>query len=154
MSFLDTLNNLNPFKKKDEFSFSSLDQQNHDLGHPNFQQGNNMDFAQPNLDSSPDFNSGSFSANPPNSQMPMDDHRMTMPLGESVRQTRISAMYGNDQSPHEIHETRDHNPLQKDLELISSKLDYLKASLDAINQRLVNLEHLARQDNENNNRRW
>ncbi len=74
------------------------------------------------------------------------DHRMNMPLGENIRQAKISAMYGNEESHYSDAPAQSHNPLQKDLELISSKLDYLKASLDAINQRLVNLEHLAKQE--------
>jgi len=140
MGFFDSFN---PFRKKDE------------LGLPPLDGGQNLDMSHPNLDQGHNFDSGNFSAASPNGQVPLDDHRMTMPLGENIRQSRVSAMYGGEgqgqeQSPY--HEGRDHNPLQKDLELISSKLDYLKASLDAINQRLVNLEHLAKQELEN--KRW
>jgi hypothetical protein len=39
-------------------------------------------------------------------------------------------------------------PVSKDLELISAKLDALKASLDSVNQRLVNLERIARGEHE------
>ncbi|HLC50358.1 MAG TPA: hypothetical protein VJI97_02925 [Candidatus Nanoarchaeia archaeon] len=41
----------------------------------------------------------------------------------------------------------------KNLEVISSKLDAVKASLDAINQRLVNLEGIARGEQEDSGRR-
>jgi hypothetical protein len=39
-------------------------------------------------------------------------------------------------------------PITKDLELISAKLDALKASLDNLNQRLANLERIARGEHE------
>lgn len=139
MSILDTLGSINPFKKKDDFGFPPIDS------------GPGIEMGHQNLDQ-PSFDPGQFSARapPPETHDALDDHRMTMPLGESVRQQRVSAMYGNEgRDPYQ--EVRE-NPLQKDLELISSKLDYLKASLDAINQRLVNLEHLAKQEMET--KRW
>jgi hypothetical protein len=133
MSFFD---NINPFRKKEEFNFDSG---NH---------GSNMDFAQPNLDEGHNFESGQFAPHPPQ-PLPQDDHRMTMPLGENIRQQRTQAMYGGDESSESRYPNQiQHNPLQKELELISSKLDYLKASLDAINQRLVNLEHLSKEEME------
>lgn len=42
----------------------------------------------------------------------------------------------------------------KDLEVISSKLDALRAALDSINQRLANLEAIARGGEEQNKRRY
>jgi hypothetical protein len=140
MSFFD---NINPFRKKEDFNFDSGNQ------------GANMDFAQPNLDESHTFESGQFAPHPPqpSQPMPQDDHRMTMPLGENIRQQRTQSMYGggDEQAPEQRYPSQlqpQHNPLQKELELISSKLDYLKASLDAINQRLVNLEHLSKEEME------
>jgi len=38
--------------------------------------------------------------------------------------------------------------LAKDIELISSKLDYLKAALDSLNQRLANLERIMQVEKE------
>jgi hypothetical protein len=38
--------------------------------------------------------------------------------------------------------------MEKDFELISAKLDALKASLDSVNQRLANLERIARGEHE------
>jgi hypothetical protein len=137
MSFFDSIN---PFRKKEEFNFDSGPS------------GSNMDFAQPNLDEGHNFDSGQFAPHPPQ-PMPQDDHRMTMPLGENIRQQRVQTMYGgNEHSEPRYPEPAQtqHNPLQKELELISSKLDYLKASLDAINQRLVNLEHLSKEEMEKN----
>ena len=69
---------------------------------------------------------------------------MSMPLGESIRQQKYGSEFS---SP-----SQQENPMKKDLDLISSKLDYLKASIEAINQRLVNLEHLVRQEQQN--KRW
>ena len=43
----------------------------------------------------------------------------------------------------------------KDIEVISSKLDALRALMDSINQRLANLEHIARGDEDDRRqRRW
>jgi hypothetical protein len=130
MSFFD---NINPFKKKDEFGFAPLDNPPVEQQPPNLDQGHN-------------FDTGNFAAAAPPQ---MEDHRMTMPLGESIRQQRTAAMYGETHEPYHEPEV---NPLKKDLELISAKLDYLRASLDAVNQRLVNLEHVTRQQMES--RKW
>lgn len=43
---------------------------------------------------------------------------------------------------------------EKDLEVISSKLDALRAALDSINQRLANLEAIARGEEEQSKRRY
>jgi len=42
----------------------------------------------------------------------------------------------------------------KDLELVSAKLDALKATLDTMNQRLANLERVAYGDDQSNRRGW
>jgi len=86
----------------------------------------------------------------PTTPQPLNDHRMSMPLGENIRQEhRGGTMHGQPQH-YEDQNQQHRNPLQKDLDLISTKLDYLKASLEAINQRLANLEHLTRQEQEKN----
>ena len=86
----------------------------------------------------------------PYNEQPQDDHRMRMPLGDSLRQQQN---YGyNDQHAHPFNTNPNENPLKKELELISSKLDYLKASLEAVNQKLSNLEHHTRQEMEG--KRW
>ncbi|MEM3373654.1 MAG: hypothetical protein QXE31_00385 [Candidatus Woesearchaeota archaeon] len=129
MSIFETLSNLNPFKKKDDLVFPPLEDK------PNFETFNEQNFNQ-GLESTPNFS---------NHQEQLDP-RMRMPLGENIRQERMNSMY------HDNNEVYEHqnSSLQKDLELISAKLDYLKASLDAINQRLVNLEHMAKQETEKN----
>ena len=43
---------------------------------------------------------------------------------------------------------------EKDLEIISSKLDALRAALDSINQRLANLEAIARGEEEQSKKRY
>lgn len=43
---------------------------------------------------------------------------------------------------------------EKDLEIISSKLDALRAALESINQRLANLEAIARGEEEQSRRRY
>jgi hypothetical protein len=157
MSIFD---NLNPFKKKEELSFPSLDsgpQESPQFQPHTFEENNNTGLGQhefgmhePGTDH--DFNAPSFRAPAP--EMPMQqqrDNRMTMPLGETVRQQRSAEAENNEQGDTYGQPIR-HNPMQKDLDLISSKLDYLKASLDAINQRLVNIEHLAKQESEN--KKW
>jgi hypothetical protein len=132
MSFFDKITEMNPFKKKEDFSFAPLDEAHHD--------------PVPNLEHAPQFESGQFA----HAQEPQHDPRMQMPFGETLRQPKVAAMYGHEEPP--FHAQKEHNPLQKDLELISSKLDYLKASLESINQRLVNLEHMNRQQIEN--KKW
>ena len=68
---------------------------------------------------------------------------MSMSLGENIKRSP--------NSPHpQIN--NNHNPLKHDFELLSSKLDYLKASIEAVNQRLANLENLVRQEQEK--RKW
>ena len=136
---------INPFKRKDDLGLPPIES-NYGLGTPPMDSHTGLNSDQ-NLPSPlPHENSQ------PLQQQPLDDHRMTMPLGENIRQGRVEAMH-NQNNPHEhLESSRPHNPLQKDLEIISSKLDYLKASMEAINQRLANLEHLAR--NEHGKKGW
>ncbi|MEK6916819.1 MAG: hypothetical protein AABW92_03670 [Nanoarchaeota archaeon] len=132
--------NINPFKKRDELALPPLDGglNNDPLSRsPGIDQ--NFDTPDPNFDT-PSFSD--INSEP----QPMDDPRMRMPLGDNIRQGRMEAMHG-DSGYNEIRENRP-NPLQKDLDLISSKLDYLKAGIEAVNQRLANLENLTRQEQE------
>src|SRR3989338_5954006 len=121
---------INPFRKKDELALPPLDSMGgNDTFNPSSQEyGGPPSMSQPE---------------------PMDDPRMRMPLGENIRQGRMEAMYGSDDG-YQPTSPGFHgpNPLQKELDLISSKLDYLKAGMEAINQRLANLEHMARQEQE------
>ncbi len=137
---------INPFKKKDDLGLPPLDQdpnltmksgnENHDLG-----------IGQQPLPTTPGMTPPAPPHHDPNQPQALDDHRMKMPLGDSLRQGRMEAMHGSN-----IHELQQGNPMQKELELISSKLDYLRASLDAVNHRLESLEHLTKQELEN--RKW
>ena len=144
MGFFD---NINPFKKKDDFGFPPLDNNNinnNQFSHNNLGIGNeqaNFGDGLPHNPMGDHQGTSSFSTeNTP-------DPRMNMPMGESLRQNRVEGMHGS--SFPEYNETKT-TPLQKDLELISAKLDYLKASLEAINQRLANLEHM----NKSSEKRW
>ena len=139
---------INPFKKKDEFGLPPLDssaglgtidtgmhvEPQHNVSAGNFVTPSETQFSfqQPQMEQ-------------PQQEMPQDDSRMRMPLGESVRSARYNTATAEEHQPAEYHRD-EYNPLKKELELISSKLDYLKASIEAVNQRLVNLEHLARQE--------
>jgi hypothetical protein len=148
MGFFDKFN---PFKKPEEFGFSGepgpasgpAPGQNYGLGDHNFEPHN---FEGGNFDAGGGHPHGEdIFTHSPGSPHPQNDPRMTMPLGESIRQQN----YGN---PEYGQPQQQENPLKKDMDLISSKLDYLKASIEAINQRLVNLEHLVR--TEQQNKRW
>lgn len=149
MGFFDKIN---PFKKKDDLGLPPIDS-SMGLGqspmNPNAMNDTNFSQSQPShLSNPPNLNDNSQNWNQP-VQEPINDHRMNMPLGENLRQSTSDNMHDNS------HHRETHvqsNPLQKDLELISSKLDYLKASLEAVNQRIANIEHLARQDQDK--KRW
>jgi hypothetical protein len=162
MGFFDKYN---PFKKKDDLGLPPLD------SNPGF----NDTPAMPSGTSMPDLgaNTALPSADMGLGQDPLsstqnsfdthqsprlNDTRMNMPMGESLRQNPQNNFMDN---PNLSQNSQNHstpqvngsvnNNLQKDLEIISSKLDYLKASLEAVNQRIANLEHLSKQ-NQNNNR--
>jgi hypothetical protein len=142
MGFFDKFN---PFKKNDGLGDLGLPpfEANAGLGAPPMGPNASMSPSMPTLGGEPAQNLTSGFNQPE----PMNDHRMNMPMGESLKQNNVNDMHSYTPSP--ISQPKpevNHNPLQKDLELISSKLDYLKASLEAINQRLANLEHLARQE--------
>jgi len=156
MGFFD---NINPFKKKANSGLPPLDQ-NTGLSDPPINENLNPnmgDGLSPNIpgghprmaplgSSDPLSHPPSGMSNPSEPQ-PLDDHRMKMPLGESVRQSGLDSMNNMHNPPPTPHpQAHDPNPLQKDMEILSSKLDYLKASLESINQRLANLEHIARKE--------
>jgi len=173
MSFFDKIN---PFKKKDELGLPPLDSygSNNDLALPqNNPMGHNLALPEGqghafdnDMNPMPQHNF-SQNQNPyPHEQVnnqsphgrPLDDHRMDMPIGDSLNQNRhdpynVEHDYNNYAPNRYSRQNESENPLKKDIELISSKLDYLKASLEAINQRIANLEHLTKQEM-NNNKRW
>lgn len=75
----------------------------------------------------PDFDSSTGVDNYPSQQQSTSQSRMQQPPAPYNTHTP---------TPHEY-------MLSKDIEVISSKLDALRASLDSINQRLANLERMA-----------
>lgn len=130
MGFFDNFKS----KKKDDFGFNP---NSGGIGEPPIDSHSTIDsMGESNIFTSPNSQSDS---NYGESQ-PLDP-RMSMPLGESMnsRQNPIQ---------HSSFPNNNQNPLKQDFELISSKLDYLKASIEAVNQRLANLEHLVRQEQE------
>jgi len=156
MGFFDSIN---PFKKKADSGLPPLDQNSgladppiNDNLNPNMGDGlgNNIPGGHPTmapLGSSDPLSHPPSGMSSPSEPQPLDDHRMKMPLGESVRQSGLDSMNNVHNPPPTPHpQAHDPNPLQKDMEILSSKLDYLKASLESINQRLANLEHLARKE--------
>ena len=130
--------------------FDNFKKKNEDIGFPI----NNPGLGEPPIDSHSTIDkpigTGDIFTSPthsPNPSKPLD-HRMSMPLGQSINSTP--------QSPHSAFPIKNENPLKQDFELLSSKLDYLKASIEAVNQRLANIENLVRQDqnNQNNSKKW
>jgi len=149
MGFFDKIN---PFKKNNDFL--NNDPLAKDPLHHDFSKGHELDplhsptpgthhdplhQTQDPLHSNPLGKSSHLDAGPSSPQQ-LDDPRMTMPLGQSMRQKRIEAMHSD------YNEPAFDESLKKDFELISSKLDYLKATLESINQRLANLEQIARRE--------
>ncbi len=73
------------------------------------------------------------------------EHDLRMQPAQSFGQ---NPGYPDRQPRHNYPESKDpENLLAKELEIISTKLDYLKASLENINQRLSNLERSSNQRN-------
>lgn len=137
MGFFDNFKS----KKKDDFDFNSGTEAG--LGEPPID-------SHSTIDSMGDSNVFTSPADPNYGQPAALDPRMTMPLGESLssRQNPIQQSFPQNNN----NNNNNQNPLKQDFELISSKLDYLKASIEAVNQRLANLEHLVRQ--EQDKKKW
>ena len=147
------MDNLMFWKKKDDFgSFdpglsSSPDFSSNNLGMPSQHQGmpNNMGMPDQNLglpNSDPGFgapnnNLGSPTPQPnfSNSQQPTFNDMNSRPLHETAPQgfqsTPVMPQANNKQSSNQ------------DIELLSYKLDTIKAALEMINQRVSNIERLA-----------
>ncbi len=137
---------INIFKKKEDLGLPPLDK-DPNLAMNSGNESHDLGIGQKPLPTTPGM-PATPSAPGMGQQQPMDDHRMNMPLGDSLRQDQIGAMHDSN-----IHEVRQqHNPMQKELELISSKLDYLRASLEAVNHRLETLEQMTKQELEN--KKW
>ena len=93
---------INPFKKKDDLGLPPLDQ-DPNLAMKSGNESHDLGIGQQPLPTTP-------SAPGMGQQQPMDDHRMNMPLGDSLRQDQIGAMHGSN-----IHEIKQqHNPMQKE----------------------------------------
>ena len=124
---------LNPFKKKDDFDGLGKDL---DLG---------KDFG---LDQgpSPDLGAG---LDMPQTQQPFQKYpsfQGQQNFSPQMQQPSYQPPYPGAASDPYI--------ASKNLEVISSKLDALKASLDALNQRVANIESIARGEQEDKRRRY
>jgi hypothetical protein len=133
MSFLDKVKF---WKKKDDFSDLDL--------------GKDFDLGSDDLGKSPIDSSKSFSDSfndQDNQPIQQEQSQYSAPSApESFSQI-------SDARPPDIQSVPSYQPPQtsQDLQLVSAKLDAIKAYLDTINQRLANLENMARGHDE---KRW
>jgi len=136
MGFFDNFKS----KKKDDFGFTPTTGAG--LGEPPIDSHSTLNTGESNV-----FTSPSSPTSQPNTGLGQHqplDHRMSMPLGDSLNQPHSGL---NSEAPTQF-QPNNQNPIKQDFELLSSKLDYLKASIEAVNQRLANIEHLVRQEQE------
>lgn len=127
MSFL---NKLAFWKKDDEFNDA-------DLGLDNGFDPSN-DFNQPN-----DFNN-------PNSGVSPNDFIERQPMqNQNYAQPNMNPTDNYQVASPVHHEDMSGKMMSKDIELVSYKIDALRASIDSLNQRVINIEHLLREDREN-----
>jgi hypothetical protein len=125
---MSVLGKLMFWKKKDEFS---------DLGsEKDLAFGDNFGNGNQNLGLQSSFDQGM-----PQSPMPQQQPSFTPPSFQSPPQ-----MPRYESPPQDMN--------SKNLEIISSKLDALRASMESINQRLANIEALARGEEDQRRRRY
>ena len=134
---------LNPFKKKDDFDDLGKDL---DLGR-DFGKDLGMDI---NQGPSPDLGAG---------LEPMSQGQQTFQKYPSFQgqqnfsNSSYPQPYQQPVQPSYTSAASDPYIASKNLEIISSKLDALKASIDALNQRVANIESIARGEQEDQRRR-
>ena len=128
---------LNPFKKKDDFG---------DLGKDlDFGKDLGMDLSQ---GPSPDLGTGLEpmpSGQPPTQRYPSFQQSSFQPSYPQPSFQPAAPSYNSAPSDNYI--------ASKNLEVISSKLDALKASIDSLNQRVANIEAIARGEQEDQRRK-
>ena len=122
------------WKKKDEFESIGLGEKAKGLG----------DLSTPDLGLGPtnSFEGGYGAPTQPTQPAPMTQQQPSYPQPSLQPQFQHSQ-----QQPQGF-------TAEKDLEIISSKLDALRAALESINQRLANLEAIARGEEEKSRRRY
>jgi len=79
------------------------------------------------------------------------------PFEQDVNYQNITPAPGTPPPPPESHQAPQmpqQDIASKNMEIISSKMDYLKASLENINQRLANLEAIARGEEQKPKYKW
>ncbi|MBN2881225.1 hypothetical protein JXM83_04175 [Candidatus Woesearchaeota archaeon] len=147
-------------KKKD----GSLDKLQNDLSkletqNPANQQQSIFDEPQAGTED-PNFSS-TFSQNTSQFEDKFDPHNIKHDFPEDPQPQQQNYNYqGYPQNQPQQNTARysnqDHNQeiISKNLEVLNSKLDTIRISLESINQRLVSLERIAAGENNNNRRQW
>ncbi|MEK6946099.1 MAG: hypothetical protein AABX32_00675 [Nanoarchaeota archaeon] len=128
---------LNPFKKKDDFDDLGKDL---DLG---------KDFGM-DQGPSPDLGAGLEPLGQPQQQF----QKYPSFQGQQNFSSPMQPAYQPPYQPAYPSAASDPYIASKNLEVISSKLDALKASLDALNQRVANIESIAKGEQEDKRRRY
>ncbi|MFH0876041.1 MAG: hypothetical protein V1859_08950 [archaeon] len=130
------------FGKKDEFDFKPP--KDSELG---------LDFNKnptPDFGAEPDFGANDLNAPPGRGQYQDTRSQRQLPTFEPTPQTQFqqfpSQQSYQQQDPAYV--------LSKNMEVISSKLDALRAAIESINQRLINLENIAKGEQERPRYRW
>ncbi len=126
-------------KKKDDFDFSPPKDSDLGLG-PDFDTGDNT----AGLGSSPDLGG-----------MPDTGQNQPLPTFEPIQE---QPRHFQQPQPYQQQSFQSHDTtyiISKNIEVVSSKLDALQASLESINQRLINLENIAKGEQDHSNKyRW
>ena len=128
-------NKIKFWQKHDDFS---LDE--NPFGNNDTPQNNSMDtFDNANnpLDNTAQDSSSSFSLNKNNEQNNINNPTSAIEMIKNGKITDVKE---------ELHP--EHISMQKDLEILSSKLDAIKMGIESMNQRLENLERMQKQKNE------
>jgi hypothetical protein len=104
-----------------------------------------------------DFSQNLGVPNTPSIEVPISEkeNKFRMPEFEEQQESRgsgqnSSSYSGNKYNSNQYSQAQSSNnsPIEKDIQIISSKLDYLKAMLENMNHRLEALERIARGDEE------
>lgn len=110
----------------------------------------NPSFNMPNFEDNEFAQSGNASGQPAYEQQYPNPRFSSQDSGQS---RRFNATPSQFQQPPLRFESAQQNSSSKDFEILSSKLDTLRVSLENINQRLANLEAIARGEEEQGRRR-
>ena len=103
-----------------------------------------------NMDTSPSIDSRT-----PPSNYGMDFSQQESNLNPSMNlSTMNGGGFGQSSMQQSFSQVPQNNDMQKDLQMISLKLDAIKSEIDAMNQRLKNLESIAEREQMKTNKKW